>query len=111
MAIKKKAPPAAPLTSNDIAVHCQQMGCERLMPLPDQYTVVKGTPQQIVSRWTVNGQPITESMVSALCHIGEAAGFARIVEKVKKEGSLRGKPARVWEIKLPTEWQFMEKAL
>ncbi len=73
------------------------------------HTVVTGTPQQIARNWTVNGQPITESMVSALCHIGEAAGFARVLEKVKKEGSARGKPARVWEFKLPSDWLFMEK--
>lgn len=73
-----------------------------------KHTIVTGTPTQIANEWTVNGARLTESMVSALCHIGKAAGFARVLEQVKAESN-RGKPARVWEFKLPLEWKFIRK--
>lgn len=73
-------------------------------------TVIKGTPRQIVQLFTVNGMALDESMVSALCRIGKAAGFARIVETIRSESG-KGKPSTVWELHLPKEWNVQYKTV
>ena len=73
-------------------------------------TVIKGTPKQIVQLYNVNGMPLDESMVSALCRIGQAAGFAKPVESVRS-ASGKGKPSTVWELSLPREWNVQYKTV
>lgn len=70
---------------------------------------IQGTPAQIEAKWTISGVVLTGSMISGLCKIGQAAGFARVVEEVKNFTG-RGMAAKVWEITLPAEWNVQERA-
>ena len=67
-------------------------------------TVITGSIKELAGRVSVGGIVLGQPELSTLTRLGQAAGFARVIDTIRNVDAngkpARGKPGNIWEINL-----------